>query len=36
MPAASDRYCLRFGPYQTPRFRYGQRVFCERTSNYGR
>jgi hypothetical protein len=24
-----DRFKLLFGPYQTPRFRYGQRVFCE-------
>ena len=24
-----DRYALHFGPYQTPRFRYGQRVECE-------
>lgn len=24
-----DRFKLLFGPYKTPRFRYGQRVFCE-------
>jgi hypothetical protein len=25
----TDRLRLLFGPYRTPRFRYGQRVFCE-------
>lgn len=24
----SDRFKLYFGPYKTPRFRYGQRVWC--------
>ena len=24
----SDRFKLYFGPYATPRFRYGQRVWC--------
>jgi hypothetical protein len=27
---AKDRVRLRFGPYRTPRFRYGDVVFCER------
>jgi hypothetical protein len=27
---AKDRVRLRFGPYRTPRFRYGDIVFCER------
>jgi hypothetical protein len=27
---AKDRVRLRFGPYHTPRFRYGDVVFCER------
>jgi hypothetical protein len=25
-----DRVKLRFGPYKTPSFKYGDRVFCER------
>ena len=25
----SDRFKLYFGPYKTPRFKYGQRVWCE-------
>ena len=25
----SDRFKLYFGPYQTPRFKYGKKVWCE-------